>query len=215
MNFETILTACADANLAVFAAFHPSKAIAPTGAKTLILLGPQEPGFWRRVSKSPEFKSVDPIDRWSKRVIDVLAHDLGARPIYPFGGPPHQPFVTWALASGRVWSSPVQLLVHNTAGLQVSFRGALAFSQYLEIPPATYENPCDTCLQKPCLDACPAQALGREGYDVARCHAWLDGDGATDCLSDGCIVRRACPISRTYGSLGERPAHHMRYFHKD
>lgn len=214
MTLNATEAACSAAELSIIAAYHPTKDLAPAGCKTLILLGPEEPGFWRRITTSPEFGGPDPVDRWSERVINDLASKLDARAVFPFGGPPHKPFVGWALASGQVWQSPVNLLIHDIAGLFLSFRGALVFDTKLELPEAASANPCDTCRDKPCLTACPAHALTAAGYDVPACHRWLDQNTGKACLSGGCLVRRSCPVSQTYGRLAEQSAHHMRYFHK-
>jgi epoxyqueuosine reductase len=183
----------------------------PKGTRTLVLLGPQEPGFWPHLQAQGEWGGPDPVDRWSRRVIGQLACDLGAKALFPFGGPPYHPFYQWALRSGRCWDSPVRLLVHDTQGLWVSFRGALALKEVFEVPQAG--KPCDSCEAKPCLMACPAGALGAGGYDVPGCHAWLKTKGS-ECLSGGCLVRRACPVSLTYARMPEQSAYHMRQFHK-
>lgn len=183
----------------------------PAGTQTLLLIGPKEPGFWPHLQSQPEWAGPDPVDRWSRRVIGQIACDLGAKALFPFGGPPYQPFYQWALRTGRVWDSPVRLLVHATQGLLVSFRGALALKDLVDLPPAT-QRPCETCA-KPCLTACPADALGENGYDVPACHAFLDRDGA-DCLTGGCLVRRACPAGAGYARMKEQSAYHMRQFHK-
>ncbi|MBS0563260.1 MAG: ferredoxin, partial [Proteobacteria bacterium] len=137
---------------------------------------------------------------------------LGAAAVFPFGGPPHRPFFQWALRSGRAFASPVRLLVHDRAGLMVSYRGAIALREALPATPAP--NPCTSCTDKPCLSACPVGALGGQGYDLAACHAFLDRPEGGDCLSSGCAVRRACPLSQAYGRLPEQSAYHMRLFHK-
>ena len=117
--------------LAVLGAFHKGAAPVPEGVETLVLLGPQEPGFWASFTQSPEYRDTlpDPMDRWSRRILDALAGRLGARAFYPFGTTPPHPFYTWAKASGRAWPSPVQFLVHDTAGLWLSYRGALGFAR--------------------------------------------------------------------------------------
>ncbi len=215
MNLAKIEQTCNAVGLSVFGAFHPTPADnAPEGCKTLFLLGPHEPGFWQNITSSPEYGDADPVDRWSERVIGDLAQDLGAAALFPFGGPPYQPFVSWALRTGRVWQSPVSLMVHDVAGLFLSFRGALAFEVEITLPDHPGASPCDTCDAKPCLMACPAGALTPERYDVVACHAWLDMPQGQECLSGGCLVRRACPASQTYGRLAEQSAHHMRSFHK-
>ncbi len=204
------------AHLDLFGGFHPvPDDDAPPGAGTLLLLGPHEPGFWAHVTAAPEFSDAapNPLDRWSARVLAALAADLGAVALFPFGGPPYRPFIAWALRTGRAWQSPAGLLVHDTAGLMVSYRGALALPERIALPPAP-ACPCDTCPDKPCLTACPVNALSaRTGYDVAACHGFLDTPPGADCMGDGCRARRACPVSRGHARLGEQSAFHMRAFH--
>lgn len=200
--------------LGVLGAFHPEDGDgAPAGCGTLALLGPDGPGFWEVFAASPERSDgrPDPLDRWSERVVGGLAAALGARALFPFGGPPWQPFTGWARRSGAAWESPVGLLVHARLGLWVSYRGALAFAARLELPgPAA--RPCDDCAGRPCLAACPVGALARQGYDVAACHGWLDTAGGADCMARGCAVRRVCPVGQ-----GLRPeaqsAFYMTAFH--
>src|SRR3990167_3950924 len=125
----------------------------PGGSRRVVMRGPAEPGCWAHVRAHPEWGGVDPVDRWSRRVIGGMACDLGAKALFPFGGPPYHPFYQWALRTGRVWDSPVRLLVQAEQGLMVSFRGVLALKQVIEVP-AVAARPCDSCA-KPCLAACP------------------------------------------------------------
>lgn len=202
-------------HLSVFGSFHPGpKDDVPPGCATLLLLGPHEPGFWAHVNAAPEFHDgrADPLDRWSRRVIGQIACDLGGKALFPFGGPPHRPFIAWAKASGRAWSSPVGLLVQDQAGLMVSYRGALTLPERIALPPVPPAPPCAECA-RPCQTACPVDALGPTGYDTAACHAHLDTDAGRDCLERGCKARRACPISETYARSAAQSAHHMRNFH--
>jgi epoxyqueuosine reductase len=190
----------------------------PTGTRTLLMLGPAEPGFWAHLRAQPEWAqsendgAPDPVDRWSRRVIGRMACDLGAKALFPFGGPPYHPFHSWALRTGRVWDSPVRLLVHAGQGLMVSFRGALALKEAVAVPPPVV-RPCDSCAA-PCLAACPVGALTGAGYDVPACHGFLDRAEGQECMTGGCQVRRACPVSQSYARLPEQSAYHMRQFHR-
>lgn len=181
----------------------------PKGTRTVLMIGPG-PGFWPHLRAQPEWGGPDPVDRWSRRVIGGVACDLGAKALFPFGGPPYQPFYRWALRTGRVQESPVRLLVHDTQGLWVSFRGALALKERVELPPPP-PAPCATCAEKPCLTACPPRALTGAGYDMPACHAFLDTGPV--CLSQGCAVRAACPVSQLHDRMPEQSAYHMRQFH--
>jgi hypothetical protein len=212
-SLETIAGSARQSGLAVLGAFHPGPDDgAPEACGTLVLLGPEGPGFWQVFREAPEFGDgrPDPLDRWSARVIGALAVSVGGRALFPFGGPPFAPFTAWARASGQAWISPVGLLVHARFGLLVSYRGALALTARLDLPERG-ERPCDGCA-KPCLEACPVGALGASGYDLAACHGWLDGAAGRSCLAGGCAVRRACPVGQ--GMQPEvQSAFHMAAFH--
>lgn len=183
------------------------------GDGTLVLLGPSDPGFWAHVSLQPEFRDgqPDPMDRWSGRVITALAGTVGGTPYFPFGDPV-RPFISWALRSGRAWQSPVSLLVHDRAGLLVSYRGAILLPGNLEPQPEA-ARPCEACAAKPCLTACPVSALTGDGYDLDACHAFLDTTAGQDCMTRGCRVRRSCPLSTNYGRSEQQSAFHMEHFH--
>jgi hypothetical protein len=181
----------------------------PPRFRSAALLAPDEPGFWPLFAASPEAGdgAPDPLDRWSRRVIGRMACQLGTKAVFPFGGPPWRPFTTWARRSGRCWESPVGLLVHDSLGLWISFRGAILLEA--EAPAVLSVRPCDTC-PAPCLAACPVGALGPAGYDVPACHAFLDT--GPDCLG-GCRVRRACPVGQDR-RLPAQSEFHMQSFHR-
>lgn len=182
----------------------------PEAQGSLALIGPEEPRFWSVFSASAEYQDdqPDPLDRWSARVLGAVASTLGGAALFPFGGPPHQPFYSWALASGRCWRSPIGFLVHETAGLFVSFRGAIRLaeppSQALAMPP------CTGCAA-PCLTACPVNAFTEDGYDVAACKAHVSAPEGADCREGGCLARRACPVGKGL-RLPEQAAFHMQAF---
>ncbi|MGJ8623843.1 MAG: ferredoxin [Yoonia sp.] len=181
----------------------------PDGDATITLIGPDEPAFWPIFTASPEFRdgAADPMDRWSQRVISEVAQELGAEALFPFGGPPYAPFFTWAKASGRFWASPIRFLVHDDAGLFVSFRGAIRWTKPAQL--STGGIPCTSCHQ-PCATACPVGAF-TDGYDVATCKAHVASAAGTDCRMRGCRARRACPVGQGT-RLPAQAAFHMEAF---
>ena len=216
MTLAGIEARAAEHHLMVMGAFHPDEGDdLPADIATLVLLGPAGgPGYWAHVTTETEWDGhPDPIDRWSRRVIGQMACDLGGKAYFPFGGPPWKPFIAWAKRSGRAWTSPVTILVHDAAGLFVSYRGAVGLREKLDLPQPG-ERPCDRCEGKPCLTACPVSALTEAGYDVPACHAYLDTPPGMDCMTGGCAVRRACPVSRRYGRVAGHSAYHMGQFHR-
>lgn len=175
------------------------------------------PAMWAHFIQSVPFhdQQPDPLDRWSKSILQPLARELGGEARFPSDGPPYAPFIRWAEASGRFWQSPVGMLVHDTAGLMVSMRGALLVEAAERPKPISAPSPCtSSCFGHPCRTACPVDALSAEkGYNVAACHQFLDTKAGQDCLQTGCKARRACPISQSFGRDPDQSAFHMRSFH--
>lgn len=215
MSYAALQEEARARHLDILGGFHPEPDAAhlPPGTGTLLMLGPDEPAFWPAFTQSPEWQDggPDPMDRWSSRVIGAWATERRATALFPFGGPPFLPFFSWALRTGRLHASPVNFLVHDRAGLMVSFRGALALPERITLPPAP-PKPCESCEDQPCRTACPVGALVPAGYDVASCKEFLDTPAGADNLSQGCGVRRACPVSKGFGRLPAQSAYHMAQF---
>lgn len=216
MKIGRVFDAAEAAGLLVMGALHPARC----GAKqldsgTLVLFGAGA-AFWPVFSVSQEARNTqpDPIDRWSTRVIGDLAKQFGGQAHYPFGGPPFTPFIDWAVKSGRAFISPTGMMVHDQVGLMISYRGALHFSEELNIPTSRGTSPCETCVEKPCASACPVGALSDVApYDVSACHAYLSTAPGRACMTQGCSARLACPVSKGAGRGQEQTALHMKAFH--
>lgn len=214
MKFDQLQEKAKEKHLTILGAFHPGPEDSlPDACQTLLMLGPDEPLFWPAFEESSEWQdgAPDPMDRWSTRVIGGWADELAAEAFFPFGGPPFQPFYSWALRTGRIHRSPVQLLVHDKAGLFVSFRGALALSEKIDLPTPP-SSPCETCDERPCETACSVRALSPDGYDVPKCKSFLATPEGSENMAKGCGVRRSCPVSQRFGRLSDQSAYHMRQF---
>jgi hypothetical protein len=215
---ETIFSAIERVGLAARGAFslaQPERTGALAGLRTIVLVGVAGRRGWDAFAASPEARdgADHPLDRFSRRVIDALGADLGAIALYPFGGPPHWPFQQWARRAELVHPSPIGVLIHPTYGLWHSYRGALGFSEALDVPPLeASRSPCDTCRERPCLSACPVGAFSADGYDVAACAAHLKSAAGADCMTGGCLARRACPVGGEHAHGVEQAAFAMRAF---
>jgi epoxyqueuosine reductase len=142
-----------------------------------------------------------------------MACDLGAKALFPFGGPPWHPFIAWAKRSGRAWESPVGFLVHDKAGLMVSYRGALALNHGSTCRTTPLLRPAPIA-RRPCLTACPVGALsGPKATTRPLPQPISTPDPGRRAFNHGCAVRRACPFSESYGRLPQQSAYHMRQFH--
>jgi Fe-S-cluster-containing hydrogenase component 2 len=105
------------------------------------------------------------------------------------------------------------MLIHPAWGLWHSYRGALAMAASWTIPTSVDGgSPCDRCLAKPCLSACPVGAFSIERYDVDACAGHLRGRSGGDCLDCGCRARGACPVGDAYRYGAAQTAFYMRAF---
>jgi hypothetical protein len=165
--------------------------------RTIVLAGMVGRDGWGAFAASPEAGDglADPLDRWSRRLIESLAGELGGKALFPFGGPPFLPFQRWAQRAEPVHSSPIGLLIHPYYGLWHAYRGAIGFPEELNVPgPAPVPSPCETCSGRWCLKTCPVGAFSEAGYDVAACKGHLRSAAGGDCMDFGCRARRACPV---------------------
>ena len=208
------------AGLAWRGAFHPEPGDAVPAladgepVATLVLVGFVAGGQWARFAASaePADGHPQPLDRWSRRVIDALAARHGAVALYPFEGPPWHPFQRWALRAEPVHLSPLGILIHPDWGLWHAYRGALAFGGRIALPERdSRPSPCATCTDRPCLRTCPVAAVTPAGYDHAACRAHVAGAGR-DCRLQGCRARRACPVGAAHRYGDEQAEFHMQAF---
>lgn len=208
--FDDLSRWLADTGLIVRGGFHPGAADsvpAPggkDGAQTLVLIGNAGSAMWAAFRKDRP-GGPEPLNLWCERTIGTLAHDFGAKALFPFEGPPFLPFLAWGARADAVHPSPLGMLIHPDFGLWHAYRGALAFRESLPLPPRDARpRPCDTCADKPCLATCPVGAFNGKTYDVAACIGHVSAAAGRDCAEDGCRARRACPLGSPYGAAQMR-----------
>ena len=171
--------------------------------------------MWRAFSGAQaRFQSKDPMNDWTRAVIDPIARNAGAAALFPFDRPP-LPFQRWAMRADAVFPSPLGLSIHPEFGLWHAYRAALAFAEKLTLPARKVaSSPCESCAAKPCLTSCPVGAFSGSGYDVKRCVAFLDTAAGGDCMDRGCRARRACPVGRERAQEPAQAGFHMRAFRR-
>ncbi len=183
--------------------------------KTLLIVGSTGPGLWPTFKAAPEAEDgkPDPMDRYTRRVLSELAADFDFEPLFPFDGPPYHPFQKWALKCGGFSQSPFGLLTHIIYGPWAGLRAALLSADDLDIPTRLdTPGPCVTCKEKPCLTACPVDAIQLDtGYDIPRCLEYLGSTPDAGCWT-GCRARKACPIDQSHAPDAANGRFHMKSF---
>lgn len=197
-------------------AFNPAPddpLISGMNIRTLVLIGNKGPDMWCVFSEAMA-NVPHPLDTWTRNVLTPIADDFGARVVFPFEGPPYHPFQRWAVAADDVSQSPIGPLIHPAYGMWHAYRAAFLFSDKLDIPVSTEKSPspCDTCADKPCLTTCPVGAFKPGIYDVPACRGHIATPEGDECLHEGCLARRACPVGREFIYDGPQAAFHMHHF---
>jgi len=193
-----ILTSIRRASFTPFGWFEPTATDAvPVDAKFVILIGNAGPDMFRRFARERS-SQTDQIDDWTREVVGALADDLSAQAVFPFDKP-HYPFLTWARRAGAGHVSPLGLNIHPAYGLWHAFRAALLFPVAFDLPlQSAGAHPCESCANKPCLMACPVNAFNGITYNVTACASHIDSPEGHDCMDNGCLARRACPVGRGF-----------------
>lgn len=195
---------------------------AATPAAAIALFGNAGSSIWQSFSASAEYAdgAADPLNRWSVRLGKRLAAQVGGQALFPFGGPPYQPFLQWAKKAESLSASKIGMLIHPEYGLWHAYRFAVA------LPPSAIANaqdkrcltaleainPCEKCLSQACLKSCPVGAFSAGHYALKTCFDYLDNTPAAPCHRHGCQARTACPEGQNFLYEAEHAAFHMRQF---
>lgn len=210
--------ALSESGLLIRGAFNAcDNELAKHNAKSLVLVGVAGSAFWSEFKKSAEFLdgNSDPLDRWSKRIGDIVAKEFSAHAVYPSDGPPYYPFIQWAKQCETVHSSKMGFSIHPEYGLWHAFRFALLFpNEILDLAsPIESQNPCSSCSDSPCLSNCPVGAYTKDGFDPDRCFDYLQQNENGECRKLGCIARRSCPEGVDYRYKPGHAEFHMTAFY--
>lgn len=162
---------------------------------TLVLVGHAGRQLWPAL-QTFGMKTDDPVDHFSQVMTTRFIADFLNSPsvlwLYP------KAFVIPLQKLGQLagWShpSPLGLGINATYGLWFAYR--TAFLTTLPLPPRQDPlppSPCDSCRDKPCFNACPAQAVQGIGqFKLGPCLTFRH-QTASPC-QDRCLARLACPV---------------------
>ena len=166
--------------------------------RQLILIGNAGRAMWTALQASG-IASADAIDDFS--VQTVMRWFAGQFPqhrctlLYPGDAP--LGLQTLGQLAGWHRPTPFMLGILPQWGSWFGYRVALLADTALPpTAPLRAESPCAACSEKPCIAACPAQAMTPTGFDLQRCAAYrLRPDSP---CRFRCLARDACPVGREH-----------------
>jgi hypothetical protein len=185
---------------------------APDG-RGIVVVGNGGSAFWhafRAAVPAPPPDERDPLDRFTRDVVlDAIRDVADACCHFPFDPIDRSlDFQALADAAGLGRPSLVGVLVHPVFGPWIALRAAVVVPEDVAAPrPADGFDPCPTCVERPCIAACPAGAVGPDGWDVPRCIAHRLADDAQ--CAGGCHARLECVYGRAHRPPPDALAFHQ------
>lgn len=187
-------------------------------AKFVVLIGHTGSTHWQSFenwwSKEQNSEIKHPLDEWSKWIIKPLARKFQGVAVFP-SDEPYYPFQNWALSAGNLSKSKINILINEEYGTWHGYRGAIAFNFVPEITSLDEiaVDICASCIDKPCLSACPVEAFSSDHFLYSECQSYLKSEqGAQNCMANGCASRNACPYGERYKYKSPHMKFHMRAF---
>lgn len=180
---------------AIQAAFA-TEAIPLASYKRLVLLGNAGKGLWAGL-QAAGMRGKNPIDRYSQQLAERFINEFtNAAPtlqLYPHGA--MIPLQQLGKLAGWHHDSPLGLGIHSEYGVWFAYRAAFLIDAALPLQqPAPTQSPCDTCADKPCMQACPAGAVREIGkFSIPQCATQRLSPNAA--CADRCLARLACPVA--------------------
>jgi epoxyqueuosine reductase len=166
--------------------------------RQLVLLGHGGKELWERV-KAAGIAGEHPIDDFTVRSIErCFAEHLPANR-YRIAYPGDAPVGLQQLGALAGWhhAAPFMVGIDPDWGSWYAYRAVvLADTGFCPFPAVDRSNPCSRCVNRPCIAACPAQAMAGGGFSLARCAAYRLQPGSACAFT--CQARLACPVGSAH-----------------
>lgn len=178
----------------------------------LILIGHGGRQMWQNMQASG-METADPIDHYSVSLTQRFIEEyLNASPLLWLYPDTHFVAPLQQLGESAGWShpSPLGSGISPEFGVWFAYRAAfLVDSDLLPVNTASAASPCNNCVDKPCIGACPAGAAKAEWFELEACanhRLALDSSCA-----DRCLARLACPIHPEHRYSLDQIQYHYRH----
>jgi len=183
--------------------------------KSVILIGSGGRSFWEKFQDEihgSSKTSADPIDDICIRFFNDNFSNENHTLIYPNK---NFHFDILSLSSLLNFSSPSPLGLHinRDFGTWFAFRLVILSNvEYESSDKLDFFSPCLTCIDKPCLSACPAGATSLEKFNLKSCSDYRSKPDSA--CQRHCFSRRACPFQSQNSYSEKQLSYHMMHSYK-
>lgn len=164
----------------------------------LLLLGNGGRTYWDNVSPAA-WQQQHPLDQHAVQSVEhyLQAELPGSRYQILYPGEFPVGLQQLGLLAGWHSNSPLKLGINPVFGLWYAYRALVWVERGLsETEVIDFESPCSTCINKPCVQSCPVDALSGAQKMLDRC---IDFRLTVDspCQST-CLARLQCPVAQQH-----------------
>lgn len=169
----------------------------------LILLGHGGRKLWHAMTNQ-DFAQPHPIDHFScttfNEAMSQVAPNSEYKILYPDHDHNHVHYNLQQLGQLAGWhhSSPFRVGINSEFGSWFAYRLLVIANTHFPVTKKVVStSPCHTCLEKPCLTACPASAVHyHQEYEWQKCFDYRVTDDSL--CHNRCVARLACPVAKQH-----------------
>ncbi|MGZ3690744.1 MAG: hypothetical protein ACXVAX_04535 [Pseudobdellovibrio sp.] len=178
--------------------------------KSLVIFGHGGRRLWENLPENLD-SAQNPVDHYSLKLVrefhDSLFPAEKLEILYPLT--PHLvPLQRLGRFLNLARPSHLGLDLNVDFGAWFAYRVAFLTTAVLpEVKPGEWASPCETCVDKPCVSACPSGATRTMNFGLSEC-AHFRLSQASPCLSR-CLARLACPYKAEHAYTEEQINYHM------
>lgn len=176
--------------------------------RQLLLLGHGGRRLWQAMTEA-EFVSENRIDDYTTECIQqwFAEHHPDSRYSLLCPGQHIVPLQSLGKLAGWHFPSPIMVGVNQVWGSWYAYRAVvLADTDFTVSDTPDWQSACNNCDSKPCVSACPANAVSADGLDMARCIAWRKQPDSV--CRNRCLARLACPVGQEHRYTDDQIEYH-------
>jgi epoxyqueuosine reductase len=165
----------------------------PAGFSQLLVFGHGGTRLWREC----DLVGPDPIDAFSRRAVEAMLERMGCtayRILFPADNQVQIDLQGLGRKLGWHHDSPLGTGINSEYGTWFAYRVVVATNtRFLLSETAESESPCESCIDKPCVSACPVGAVrATAGFDLETC--LQERLRPQSPCRYQCLARLACPV---------------------
>ncbi len=162
----------------------------------ILLIGNTGTQLWKQVASIIEQSNEqNPIDNYSKKWTKKILSNCLQSSDFEFVFPSKNSIGLQQLGKIAGWhfDSPIKVGVNSTWGSWFAYRAVVLAKSNFPQQKLNSSSPCKTCIEKPCISACPVNAVFADQFILKDCLSFRV-EKSSPC-NNKCLSRLACPIA--------------------